>query len=227
MVTHPNAPDDPGCRVLIVDDHPVFRRGLRDILDGEPWVREVHEASTAGEAEREAVFTAFDLVVMDIELPDHDGLIATRRIVRNSPRARILVLTMTEDQKVVIEALNSGASGYILKKSDPRDIVHALQTVLGGGLVLGPSVSTASLRALRAQDPHLDPPLDRLTLRERQILGLIAQGRTNSFIGRQLNVSEKTVRNQVSIIFTKLNVTDRLQAALLAREAGLQGPLTG
>jgi two-component system nitrate/nitrite response regulator NarL len=208
-------------RVLIVDDHPVVRRGLRTMLEGEAWVDEVAEADTVAAALREAVSRKAQVIAMDVVLPDGDGVEATRRILRAVPDAKVLMLTMADDEEVVANALQAGARGYVLKDTDPDTVVDALRTVAGGGIVLGPKVGTAPLTGPRKTADGLPPPFDRLTARELDILTRLGAGESNARIARQLGLSEKTVRNQLSGVFTKLGVSGRVQAALLAREIGI------
>lgn len=212
----------PTWRVLVVDDHAVVRRGLRAMLAGEPWVADVAEAATVAEAVREAVSQRAQVVAMDIVLPDGDGIEATERILRAVPHARVLMLTMADDEDVVARALRAGARGYLLKDTDPDTLVDALRTVAVGGVVLGPRVGPQLLASVRRGEPRLPAPLDRLTGREREILARLVAGDSNARIARHLGLSEKTVRNQLTTIFQKLGVADRVQAALLARDAGLR-----
>ena len=209
--------------VLVVDDHPVFRRGLCAVLAGESWVRDVVEADCVREAVRCAADETVDVVAMDVGLPDGDGIDATRRILATRPGLAVLMVTMTDDQDTVARALRAGARGYALKETDPETLVDALRTVAQGGVVLGPRVGPAVLDALRAAPATLPAPLDRLSARERQLLEQLTRGRSNAQIGRALGISEKTVRNQLSTVFTKLEVGDRVSAALLARDLGLSG----
>lgn len=208
-------------RVLVVDDHPVFRRGMVALLEGEPWVECVLQAGTVREAVREAVTGAVNAVVMDVALPDGDGIEATARITAARPGVAVLVVTMTLDQSLVARALRAGARGYTLKDTDPEVLLDALRTVAQGGLVLGPGVGEQALAALGQAPLALPPPLDGLTPRELDILRRLGTGGTNAQIARALNLSEKTVRNQLSSIFAKIGVSDRVRAALLARDAGL------
>jgi two-component system nitrate/nitrite response regulator NarL len=208
-------------RVLIVDDHPVVRRGLRTMLEGETWVDEVTEAATVAEAVKEAVTRQVHVVAMDVSLPDGDGIDATRRILRARPDAMVLMLTMADDEDVVARSMEAGARGYLLKDTDPETVIDALRTVAGGGVVLGPRIGPAVIRAASRQPATLPPPLDELTPRELEVLGLLAAGESNARIARQLGLSEKTVRNQLSHVFAKLGVADRVQAALLARSMGM------
>jgi DNA-binding NarL/FixJ family response regulator len=207
--------------MLIVDDHHILRRGLRTLLEEEPWVEVVYEAATVADAVREAVTGQVDVVVMDVGLPDGDGIDATRRILRARPDTAVLILTMSEDEDDVARAMQAGARGYLAKDTDPDTLGDALRTVAGGGMVLGPRIGPSLLAGARHGAKPLPAPLDRLTPRELEILTLLAAGESNARIARQLSLSEKTVRNQVSNVFTKLGVADRVKAALLARSLGL------
>ncbi|GIJ27447.1 DNA-binding response regulator [Micromonospora qiuiae] len=209
-------------RVLIVDDHPVVRRGLRTMLEGESWVAEVMEAASCAEAVAAVAHGQVTVVAMDIALPDGDGVQATGQILRHRPEIRVLMLTMADEEELVARALRIGARGYLLKDTDPDLVVDALRTVAGGGLVLGPGIGVAGLgRAQPTAAASLPPPFDRLTPRERDILGHLAAGEDNAQIARRFGLSTKTIRNQVSAILGKLGVSDRVQAALLARNAGI------
>ena len=209
-------------RVLIVDDHPVVRRGLRTMLEGESWVVEVTEAASCAEAVAAVAHGQVTVVAMDIALPDGDGVQATGQILRHRPEVRVLMLTMADEEELVARALRIGARGYLLKDTDPDLVVDALRTVAGGGLVLGPGIGVAGLGSAQpAAVASLPPPFDRLTPRERDILGHLAAGEDNAQIARRFGLSTKTIRNQVSAILGKLGVSDRVQAALLARNAGI------
>lgn len=211
-------------RVLVVDDHPVVRRGLLALLHAQPWVAEIAEAQSAAEAIKVAVSWKAHLVIMDIRLPDGDGVEATRRILQARPDVRVLMLTMTDDEDTVTRALRAGACGYVHKDTTPDLLIDALRTVAGGGVVLGPTIGKQILTTLRRTPAELPPPLNKLSQREREILVRLAAGDDNSRIARGIGVSDKTIRNQLSVIYAKLGVTDRLQAALLARDAGLTYP---
>jgi DNA-binding NarL/FixJ family response regulator len=156
---------------------------------------------------------------MDVRLPDGDGVEATRRILLAHPQTRVLMLSMTGDDDVVTRALQAGARGYVLKDQDPDELVTALRTVASGGVVLGPSIGPRLLTDLRRGPAALPPPFDQLTMREREIVARLAAGDNNARIARRLGLNEKTVRNYLSVIFAKLGVTDRVQAALLVRDA--------
>jgi len=213
----------PRCRVLIVDDHPVVRRGLRAMLEGEEWVESVVEAATVDEAVRMAVSHKVQVVAMDIQLPDGDGIEATRRIVSLCPGVRVLIVTLYDDKDRVARALRAGARGYVLKDTEPDTIVDALRTVADGGVVLGPKVGPEVLTTLQGTPAQLPPPFDKLTGQERKILAGLVRGATNAEIGRGLRLNEKTVRNYLTGVFEKLGVDSRVQAALRARDAGIEG----
>ncbi|RIV40041.1 response regulator [Micromonospora radicis] len=208
-------------RVLIVDDHPVVRRGLRTMLEGESWVADVQEAASCAEAIAAVAHGQVTVVAMDIALPDGDGVQATEQILRHRPETVVLMLTMADEDELVARALRIGARGYLLKDTDPDLVVDALRTVAGGGLVLGPGIDVTGLGRTPPVAAGLAAPFDRLTPRERDILRHLATGEGNAQIARRFGLSTKTIRNQVSAILAKLGVADRVQAALLARDAGI------
>jgi DNA-binding NarL/FixJ family response regulator len=207
--------------ILLVDDHPLVRRGLAAMLGLEGWVGRVVEAASVREGAAVAVTEAVDVAVVDLGLPDGDGVELVRRL-RKAPGCPVLVLTMSRDDGTVRACLAAGARGYVLKDSPPDAVVRAARTVLDGGLVLGPEVARAALPAgSPARPARLPPPLDRLSPTDLRLLGLVARGRTNPRIAAELGVAEKTVRNRVSALLAALGVEDRVQAALLARDKGL------
>jgi DNA-binding NarL/FixJ family response regulator len=206
-------------RVLLADDHPVFLGGLRALLDSTPGVEVVGEAATGDGAVAAATDRQPDVVVMDIQMPGLNGIDATREIVARSPHVGVLILTMFEDDDSVFAAMRAGARGYLLKGSAPHDIVRGIETVGSGEAVFGPAIARRLIDFF-AMTPAAYP-FPELTERERKVLELLAQGRSNSDIARRFVISAKTVRNHVSNIFTKLQVSDRAQAILRAREAGL------
>ncbi|WP_433788702.1 response regulator [Actinoplanes sp. CA-252034] len=209
-------------RVLVVDDHPVVRRGLRAMLEGESWVAAVTEAATVAEAVRAVAVHPVHVVAMDVGLPDGDGIDAAGRILRAAPGTRILILTMDDDESVVQRALRAGAHGFLLKDTDPQVVVDSLRTVAAGGVVLGPRTAGALLTGLRTSPARVPAPFDRLSEREREVVIRLTAGDSNGQIARRLGLSEKTVRNQLSGIFAKLGMTDRVRVALSARDAGLR-----
>jgi DNA-binding NarL/FixJ family response regulator len=208
-------------RVLIADDHPVFRAGLRTALHVGGAVELVGEAATGAEAVAAAAELRPDVVVMDLHMPELNGIEATRRIVAEHPATGVLVLTMFEDDESVFSALRAGARGYLLKGAGPEEIGRAIDAVGRGEAIFGPGVARRAIDLMTA--PRRPEPFPELTHREREILELIAQGWSNGRIAHHLTVSDKTVRNHVSNILTKLQLPDRAQAIVRAREAGLGG----
>jgi DNA-binding NarL/FixJ family response regulator len=206
-------------RVLIVDDHPVFRDGLAGLLATLP---EVEVAGTAGTAEDAlAVLSEImpDVVLMDINLPGASGVEATRRASQIAPAAAVLVISMVDDDDSVFAALAAGARGYVLKGASAAEITAALRTVAAGGAVFGAGIASRMLGRMPAQPsgPKRLPQHEDLTAREREVLDLLAEGASNRQIARSLGVSLKTVQNHVSRILDKLQAADRTQAALRAR----------
>ena len=211
-------------RVIVADDHPVFRDGLKSLLDSIPDTQFVADASTGEEAIEKAESSQPDVVLMDIRMPGLNGIEATRRIVETSPGTAVLMLTMLEDDDTVFAAMKAGARGYLLKGADQAEIVRAVKAVASGEAIFGPAIATRMMSYFSTRDPAThSAALPDLTAREIEVLGLIAQGLTNATIARQLVLSPKTVRNHVSNIFSKLQVADRVQAAIRGREAGLGG----
>lgn len=210
-------------RVLVVDDHPVVRNGLLALLSGLDWVGETYEADGVASALVAAEQHRPDLAVVDLGLPDGDGIDLTLRLRRVLPDCRVLVLTMTSSGDSARSALAAGASGYVLKETAPEVLLGALRTVADGGLVLGPNVGGGELLAERRREGDIPPPFDRLSPRELQIVRLVAAGRSNPEIARRMSLADKTVRNQVSTVLARTGSADRVQLALLAREAGLLG----
>lgn len=206
-------------RVLLADDHPMFRGGLRTALEVAGGIEIVGEAASGVEAVAAAARLEPDIVVMDLAMPELNGIEATRAIVAARPRTRVLVLTMFEDDESVFAALRAGAVGYLLKGAGQEEIERALQAVAHGDAIFGASVARRVIEFMTA--PRAPEPFAELTDREREVLELVAQGWANERIAGSLVLSTKTVRNHVSNILTKLQVTDRAQAIVRAREAGL------
>jgi DNA-binding NarL/FixJ family response regulator len=206
-------------RVLIVDDHPVFLSGLKMLLDSDPRTQVIAEASTGVEAIDLAAQMQPDAVVIDLHLPGVNGIEATRAITQSSPHIGVLVLTMYDDDDSVFAAMRAGARGYLLKGAGHSDIVHAIAAVAAGTAVFGPGIAQRLLDYFGTQ--RTTAPFPELTEREREILNLIAGGNNNAAIAQRLYLSAKTVRNHVSNIFSKLQVADRAQAIVRARNAGL------
>ncbi len=209
-------------RVLIADDHPVFRDGIRALLEATAGVLVVGEATTGEEAVALAGQLAPDLILMDVGLPGINGIEATRRIVAARPETRVLVVTMFEDDANVFAALRAGAGGYILKDATKEEIRRAVQAVGHGEAIFGATVAARVMAAFAQPRPASAPrPFPELTTREHDILALIARGWSNGRIADHLSLSGKTVSNYVSNILGKLQVTARAEAAERAREAGL------
>jgi DNA-binding NarL/FixJ family response regulator len=210
-------------RVLIADDHPLVRQGLQAALAPMADVEVVAEATTGKEAIREAVLHRPDVVVMDLQMPDLNGIDATRELARALPSAAVLVLTMFDDDDWVFAAMRAGARGYVLKGAEQHEITRAITAVAAGEAIFGPAVATRVL-AYFAAPPATPTPFPELTAREREVLDLLAAGHNNRQIADQLSLSAKTVANHISAIFAKLQVADRTQAILRARDAGLGHP---
>jgi DNA-binding NarL/FixJ family response regulator len=205
--------------VVIADDHPLFRDGLRALLSATPGFEVIGEADSGAEAVATSLSTQPDVVVMDLHMPGLGGIEATRRIVHTSPHVGVLVLTMLEDDESLFAALRAGARGYVLKGAAQEDIIRAIEAVARGGAIFGPQVA-ARMTTYFARAPQAAlTAFPQLTEREREVLGLIAQGYNNTAIADRLRIQAKTVRNHVSNIFAKLHVADRAQAIVRAREA--------
>jgi DNA-binding NarL/FixJ family response regulator len=207
-------------RVLVADDHPMVRDGLRALFTGYPDIDLIGEATTGREAIKAAVIDRPDVIIMDLAMPDTDGFSATAEINRAAPDVAVLILTMSDDDATVTRAMRSGARGYLLKGATKEEIVRAVTAVAGGEAIFGPSIARRILARLAAVGPSADP-FPQLTPREHDVLRLLAQGLSNTAIAARLGLSLKTVNNNTSSVFSKLNVSGRTQAAALAREHGL------
>lgn len=207
-------------RVLLADDHPVYLDGLAGLLAAVEGIDVVGTAVDGHEAITRTAELAPDVVVVDVRMPGLDGIAATRRIVDADPAVGIVVLTMSEEDETLFAAMRAGARGYLLKGATKADIVRAITAVAEGEAIFGPAIArrVAEFLAPRSSPESVFP---ELTAREREILELIAAGRTNPQIAASLYLSPKTVRNNVSTIFTKLHVADRAEAIVRAREAGM------
>jgi DNA-binding NarL/FixJ family response regulator len=209
-------------RVLIADDHPLFRDGMRGLLGSLPDMEVVGEASSGEQAMELARELQPDVILMDIKMPGINGIEATREILHISPRISVLVVTMFEDDDSVFAAMRAGARGYLLKDSSGQEVGHAVRAVASGEAIFGAGVAQRLISFFNAPSPAVSRrAFPELTEREEEILSLVAQGKSNQEIAKELFVSLKTVRNHVSNIFLKLQVADRAQAVIRAREAGL------
>jgi DNA-binding NarL/FixJ family response regulator len=210
-------------RLLVADDHRVYREGIRVLLHGVEEVEVVGEAADGDQAIRLAEQLSPDVVLMDLRMPGTNGIEATRRVAARDPRVGVLVLTMYDDDESVFSAMRAGARGYLLKDADQADLVRAVEAVSRGEAIFSPAVArrlAGYFAALHAAAPGVQAFPD-LTAREREILRLIAAGRSNPAIAGRLGLRVKTVQNHISSIFNKLQVADRAQAIVRAREAGL------
>ena len=209
-------------RILVVDDHPLVRDGLRALIDAAPDCELVGEATSGEEAMSMAEDLQPDVILMDVKMPGMDGIRATRQIVRTSPHIAILVLTMLEDDNSVFTAMRAGARGYLLKGASHGEVLRAIRAVAGGQAIFSAAIAMRMVDFFNAMHPVQTPDVfPELTNREREVLGLIAQGANNAEIAQQLVISPKTVSNHITNILSKLQVADRAQAIVKAREAGL------
>jgi DNA-binding NarL/FixJ family response regulator len=220
-MSQPATPCELPIRVLIADDHPVFRFGLRALLDTEACTEVVGEARSGQEAVALAASLEPDVVLMDINMPELNGIEATRRIVADRPGTAVLIITMFDDDRV-FAAMRAGARGYLLKGAEGEETLRAIRAVAGGEAIFSPNAAERLIKFFAAapQDA-VAPAFPDMTPRELEILSLLAQGLSNSAIAERLVLSPKTVRNQVSTVFSKLQVASRAEAIVRAREAGL------
>jgi DNA-binding NarL/FixJ family response regulator len=213
-------------RILIADDHTLFREGVRALLNAAPDTDVVGEAATGEEAIAQTASALPDVILMDVQMPGMNGIEATRRILQTHPQIGVIVITMLEDDDSVFAAMRAGARGYILKGADKAEMLRAIRAVARGEALFGPAIARRLMNFFHAPGaaprPAQPPPaFPELTEREREILDLIAQGRSNPEIAARLALSPKTVSNHISNIFNKLQVADRARAIIRAREAGL------
>jgi RNA polymerase sigma factor (sigma-70 family) len=214
-------------RVLIADDDDLMRAGLVELLGADPEIEIIGQASTGRQAVERARQLAPDVVLMDVRMPDLDGIGATRELARTAPAARVLILTTFEQDDYVFGALRAGASGFLLKRARPEELIAAVHTIAAGEALLSPSVTRRVIDRMAQQPtPQLadQAKLDALTPREREVLQLIARGLSNREIAAALTVEESTVRTHVKRILTKLDLRDRVQAVIFAYETGLNRP---
>ncbi|MEU9918419.1 response regulator transcription factor [Streptomyces sp. NPDC051001] len=215
-------------RVFLLDDHEVVRRGLTDLLDSEPDISVVGDAGTVEHALARGPALRPHVAVLDVRLPDGDGITVCRELRSQMPELACLMLTSFDDEDALLDAIMAGASGYVLKQIRGSDLVSAVRTVGSGQSMLDPATTARLMRSLRAdpaETPGTSPELASLSPRERDILALIGEGLTNREIGKKLYLSEKTVKNHISRLLAKLGVQRRVQAAVIASQ--VERPNTG
>ncbi|MFF7129265.1 response regulator [Streptomyces sp. NPDC008240] len=211
--------DDP-IRVFLMDDHEVVRRGVRDLLNDEPDIEVIGEAGTAEQALVRVPALRPQVAVLDVRLPDGDGVTVCRELRSRMPELSCLMLTSFDDEEALLDSIMAGASGYVLKQIQGSDLVSAVRTVAGGQSLLDASATTRLMARLRGgrQEEQQPDGLQGLTEREREILALIGEGLTNRQIGQRLYLAEKTVKNHISRLLAKLGVERRIQAAVIATQ---------
>jgi two-component system, NarL family, response regulator LiaR len=209
-------------RVLLVDDHAVVREGLRAFLELQEGIAVVGEAADGIEAIEGATRLCPDVILMDLVMPELDGVSAMRSLRERLPEARVIVLTSFLDDDKLLPALRAGAAGYLLKNAEPQEVARAIRAASAGQALIDPVVAARLVETLAADGD--ENPLDRLTPREREVLVLIGRGFPNKLIARELDVSEKTVKTHVGHVLAKLGVSDRTQAAVFAVRSGLVSP---
>jgi two-component system, NarL family, response regulator DevR len=210
----------PPIRVFLLDDHEVVRRGVRDLLDDEPDIEVIGEGGTVEQALVRVPALRPQVAVLDVRLPDGDGVSVCRELRSRMPELACLMLTSFDDEEALLDAIMAGASGYVLKQIQGSDLVSAVRTVAGGQSLLDPSATTKLMARLRGGRQEEEKPdgLQGLTGREREILALIGEGLTNRQIGQRLYLAEKTVKNHISRLLAKLGVERRIQAAVIATQ---------
>ena len=208
-------------RVLIADDHPLFRHGIRALLESTPDFEVCAEATNGEEVIARADELHPDVILMDIHMPGVNGIEATRRILSANPGIYILIVTMFEDDSSVFTAMRAGARGYVLKDAQKQDLLLAIRAVGSGDAIFSPAIARRLVNFFSNPPQEANPAFPELTEREREILDLIARGESNAEIAQRLVLSPHTVRNHISNIFSKLQVADRAQAIIRARDAGL------
>jgi DNA-binding NarL/FixJ family response regulator len=216
-------------RVLIVEDDALMRAGLRGVLDGDPAIEVVGEAGDGRDALHRTRLLSPDIVLMDIRMPDLDGIAATRDVLAAFPDVKVMILTTFEQDDYIFGALSAGASGFLLKRTRPEDLLAAVHTVAAGDSLLSPSVTSRVIERMARQpapDTTRDARLAALTPRERQVLELVARGLSNNEIAATLVIEESTVKTHTKRILAKLDVRDRVQAVIFAYENGLTSPGT-
>ncbi len=212
-----NQPESKSIRLLIVDDHKVVRLGLHTLLSRHKGIEVVGEAGTSAAAVEQTACLKPDMVLMDVRLPDGNGFEACRQIRRVQPDTRVLFLTSFADEEIVLESIDAGGDGYLLKEIDEDNLVQAIRNVAAGKSILDPAVTRRVLERVKNTDTHLETPstnkLGSISPQERRVLALVAEGKTNKEIGQALGLSDKTVKNYLSNIMEKLQVARRSHAA--------------
>lgn len=213
-------------RVLIADDQALVRAGFRKILESEPDLAVVGDTGDGAEALAAARHLTPDVVLMDIRMPGIDGLEATRRLTRELPATRVLIVTTFGRNEYVFEALRAGASGFLLKDAPPEELIAAVRIIAAGDALLAPAITNAVITEFVRRSPRAQPSpaLDALTGREREVLQLVARGLANSEIAARLFISEATIRTHIGHVLTKLGLRDRVQAVIYAYETGMLQP---
>ena len=208
-------------RVLIAEDHPLYRKGLRDLIQADSEFTLVGEVTDGEAVVAAALEKEPDLILMDLQMPGKSGIVATREIMSALPSTRILVITLFEDDDSVFSALRAGARGYVLKDADEGELLRAIHAIANGDSLFSPSIANRVLAFFAASRPVAPEIFPSLTERERDILALLARGRSNPQIAAELFLSPKTIANNLTNIFSKLQVADRSEAIIRARDAGL------
>jgi DNA-binding NarL/FixJ family response regulator len=213
-------------RVLLVDDDDLMRAGLRAVLSSDDTIEPVGEASDGREAVQRVIELRPDVVLMDVRMPDLDGIAATREVLSVAPESKVVILTTFEDDEYVFGALNVGASGFLLKRTRPEDLIAAIHTIAAGDSLLSPSVTRRVIDRMAGQavPKATGERLQVLTSREREVLELVARGLSNTEIAAELVIEESTVKTHVRRVLMKLEARDRVQAVIFAYESGLAGP---
>jgi DNA-binding NarL/FixJ family response regulator len=217
----------PRVRVLIVDDDDLMRAGLRGVLSSDQAIEVVGEAGDGREAAYRTRLLSPDVVLMDVRMPDLDGISATRELLASFPEVRVVILTTFEQEDYIFGALSAGASGFLLKRTRPEELIAAIHTIAAGDSLLSPSVTSRVIERMAGQPPPdgaRDPRLAELTPRETEVLELVARGLSNGEIAETLVIEESTVKTHIKRVLAKLGVRDRVQAVIFAYESGLTQP---
>jgi DNA-binding NarL/FixJ family response regulator len=217
----------PGVRVLVVDDDSLMRAGLRAVFSSDDQIEVVGEAGDGRAAIDSAKRLNPDVILMDVRMPEMDGITATREVLQTTPEARVVIVTTFEEDDYVFGALAAGASGFLLKRTGPEELIDAIKTVAAGDALLSPSVTRRVIERMARETPLAEPDENRLgelTAREREVLELLAAGLTNAEIAERLVIEESTVKTHVKRVLMKLDLRDRVQAVIFAYETGLIRP---